>query len=104
MRPLLGNAAVVHDHDPVRQAKGRLAVCDQQHGLGSEGVTQGVVDRLLRAGVDGARRIVQDEDARVGEDRARDRDALTLSAGQAEPTLADHGVVSPGQGTHELIR
>ena len=44
--------------------------------------------------VDGGGGVVEDEDARVGEQRAGQRDALALAAGQGEPLLADDGVVA----------
>ncbi len=38
-------------------------------------------------GIERARRLVEDEDGRVLEDRARDRDALPLAARQEAPAL-----------------
>ena len=41
--------------------------------------------------------VVEDQDARVGEQRARDRDPLALAARQRQPALADARVVAVGQ-------
>src|SRR3712207_7747544 len=52
------------------------------------------VHRALRVDVEGARRLVEDQDGRVAQDRPRDRDALALAAREAEAALADHRVVA----------
>ena len=57
------------------------------------------VDLLLGARVDRRRGVVEHEDARVGEHRASDGDALPLTPRQREPALADGGVVPVGEGT-----
>ena len=57
-------------------------------------VAQVVVDRLLGAGVDGAGRVVEHQYRGIGEDRAGERDALPLAAGQRQAALADDGVVA----------
>ena len=57
-----------------------------------------------RCGVDRRRGVVEHEDARVGEHRPGDRDALALAARQREALLADHRVVAVGQLDDELVR
>jgi hypothetical protein len=47
--------------------------------------------------------IIQNQDSRIGQDRARNRDALALPTRQAEPALAHDRVVSAGQRAHELV-
>ena len=54
-------------------------------------------------GVDGGGRVVEDQDPRVGEQRAGQRDPLPLPAGQREPAFADHGVVPVRQRVDELV-
>ena len=95
-------AAVEHD-DPVGQVQGRDAMRDEHRGAPGQHVAQPVVDRLLGAGVDRARRVVEHEDARVGQDGAGQRDALPLPAGQRQAPLAHHGVVAGGQVAHEAV-
>ena len=46
----------------------------------------------LGFGVERRGRLVEDQDRRVLEQRARDRQALALAAGQAHAVLADQGV------------
>ena len=48
-----------------------------------------VLDGALRLGVERAGRFVENEDRRIVVERARDRDALLLSAGKREAGLAD---------------
>ena len=42
--------------------------------------------------------------ARVGEDRAGDREPLALAAGERQAALADARVVAVGQALDELVR
>ena len=48
-------------------------------------------------------RLVQDEDRRVADDRARDPDPLALAARERQPALADHRVVPVGHLRDELV-
>ena len=57
----------------------------------------GLLDRRLGLGVDARRGLVEDQDPRVLEDGARDRDALALAAGETLAALADEGVVASGR-------
>ena len=59
-------------------------------------------DRLALV-VERAGGLVEDQDARVGEQRPRDRDALALAAGEARALLADHRVVALGQLADEVM-
>ena len=52
-------------------------------------LAQRALDLLLGRGVDRRGRVVEDEDPRVGEQRARDRDPLALAAAERQPALAD---------------
>ena len=53
--------------------------------------------------VERAGRLVEDEHRRVAQDRAGDRDALLLAAGEAEAALADDGVVALRQRGDQLV-
>ena len=59
---------------------------------------EGRLDHALALGVEGARRLVEEQQRRVLEDGAGDRDALPLSARQAHAALAQEGAVALGQG------
>ena len=53
--------------------------------------------------VERAGRLVEHEHGRVAQDRAGDRDALLLAAGEAEAALADDGVVALGERRDRLV-
>ena len=57
-------------------------------------LAQTVLNHLLALAVEARRGFVEDQDARVGQDGARDRDALSLAAGQLDAALADDRVVA----------
>ena len=61
------------------------------------------LDLLLGRRVDRRRRVVEDQDPRVGQERARDRDALALAAAERQPALADARLVALGQPLDEVV-
>ena len=69
-----------------------------------EQAAQCFVDPRFDVDVDGARRVVENQDRRVEQQRARDGDALTLTARERVAALADDGVVALGQAHDELVR
>ena len=62
------------------------------------------LDELLALGVEIARRFVEDQDLRRGENRAGDREPLLLAAGELDAALADERVVLIRQLDDELVR
>src|SRR5690606_23482007 len=54
-------------------------------------------------GIEGARRLVEQQDRRILEQRAGDRDALALAAREARAALAEERVVTLGQRANELV-
>ena len=67
---------------------------DQRHVL---------LDDALAFVVERARRLVENEHARLAGERASDGDALALAAGQGGAALADDGVVGLRQLQDELV-
>ena len=63
-----------------------------------------VLHEQLRLGVERRRRLVEHENRRVLEQRARNRQPLPLAAGEPLSPLADHRVVAVGQRRHEVVR
>ena len=59
--------------------------------------------RALGADVDRARRLVEDQDPRVGEQRAAERDELPLAEREAEAALAELRVVAVLEPLDELV-
>ena len=54
---------------------------------------QAVLDERLALAVEAGRRFVEYQDARIRQNRPRDRDALPLPARELHAALADDGVV-----------
>ena len=79
---------------PVRDDEGRPP--DEQPA-------QRVLDLLLRADVDRGGGLVEDEDARVGEQRTRERDQLALAQREAHAALAELGLVAVLQLARERV-
>ena len=61
------------------------------------------LDRFFRARVERRGGFVEDQDARILEQRARNRHALLLAAGELEAALADHGRVLRRQRLDEVV-
>ena len=83
MRALLDDAAVLEHDDQVGIADRREPVRDDERGSVLEQQMQRLLDLSLGADVDRRRRLVEDQDPRVGEQRARERDQLALAEREA---------------------
>ena len=93
----------MHDQ-PVGLAQRRQPVGDGDRGAALHQVVERLLDLLLGLGVDRRGGLVEDQDARVDQQRARDRDALALAAGQRLAALADQRVVAVRQAQDEVVR
>ena len=62
------------------------------------------LDLVFGGAVDGARRVVQDQDARVGKQGARDGDPLALAAGKRDSSFPHHGLVAIGKTRDKVVR
>jgi hypothetical protein len=78
-------------------------VGDDEAGAALHEPLEGRLHEGLALGVEGAGGLVEDEDAGVLEDRAGDREALPLPAGEVDAALAEVGVVAGGQDADELV-
>src|SRR5690606_387573 len=96
-----GDAATFHDDDPVGLADGREAVRDDDR----RAVLHQPLERLLHGAlafrIERARRLVEQQDRRVLEERAGDRDALALAAREPHAALAEERVVALRQRANE---
>ena len=64
---------------------------------------QTVLNQRLAFAVEARRRFVENENARIGQNRARDRHALPLAARQPHAALADDRVVPLLESLDELV-
>jgi hypothetical protein len=95
--------AVLEHDDGVGQRDRREPMGDHERRAPGHDLAQRRLDLLLGRRVDRRRRVVEDEDARIGQERARDGDALALAAAQRQAALADARVVAVGQALDEVV-
>src|SRR4051812_9051037 len=94
MTPLLHDAAVFQYQNAVRmRARAATMGNDEARTAGHRGL-QASLNKPLGFRVQIARGLVENQDARVGQDRAGDGGALALSAGGFDAALADEGFVA----------
>src|SRR5215472_15063438 len=87
------DAAMLHHDQAVHRSDRRQPVRDRDHGLAFHQSVQTRLDRGLDLAVERARRLVEQQDRRILEHDASDRDALPLAAAELDAALADVGVV-----------
>src|SRR5918996_4145222 len=100
----LRDAAFLYDEDKVGIPDSAQTVGDDDARPAFQQPGQGLLDDRLRARVYVARRLVQDEDARVCQDRPGEREQLALSVAQRATALAEDRVVAFGKGRDEVVR
>ena len=100
-RALLDDPALVEHDREVGDADRREPLGRDEHGSPGDRRAEVLDEQALRLGVDGGHRIVEHEDARAGEERPRERDALALAAGEVDAAFADQRVVAVGQVVDE---
>ena len=94
----------VDEHDrAVGELDGREPLRRDEHGAALERRPQPLDEAPLGERVDGRERIVEHDDARTGDERARERDALALAAGEIDAALADERVVAVRQLVGERV-
>src|SRR5947209_2461435 len=103
VRATLDDLAAVEDDDLVGVSDGREAVGDRDRRAALGQPVERLLYGALGLGVERARRLVEDQDGRVAQDRAGDRDALLLAAGEAVAALADYRVVAVGDARAHVM-
>src|SRR5258708_17828233 len=98
------DAAVVHDDDAVGRLNGRQAVRDDKRRATLHEALEGELHRLLAFRVERAGGLVEEENGAIGEDRARDRDALALPAGKLHAALTERAREGLREALHEIER
>lgn len=103
MVALLDDVPVLHHHDDVGVADRRKPMCDHETRAVGAQVGHRLLDEQLGAGVHRAGGLVEDEDRRLGQERARDRDELSLTGTHTATLVVEDGVVAVGQRPDEVI-
>src|ERR1700743_2062592 len=76
---------------------------DDEGGAALHEVAEAMLNHRFTLGVEGARSFVEDEDARIGENRSGDGKPMTLTAGDLDAALADDGLVAFGEALREFV-
>lgn len=98
------DAAVVHHQHLIGMLDGRQAVRDDQCGAFGHQALQRILHQSLGFVVQRGSGFVEDQDRGVTQDRAGDRQALALAAGQQRAVLADRGLQLLRHARDELPR
>ena len=92
MSPVDDAAGLEHENE-VGVYDRRQAMRDDEHRPSGEQPIDGLLHQPLRLRVQRRRRLVEDEDRRIDEQRAGDGETLTLAAGQPRAALTEDRVV-----------
>ena len=90
--PDLDHAPGIHHEDAVGLLDGRKPVRDHERRAVGHQRLELVLDLALEFGVERGRRLVEDQDRRVAQQRTCDRDALALPAREQRAAVADDRV------------
>ena len=99
----LDDPSLVQDVDDVAAHRQRQPVGDADDGLAGRDGRKLLQDLVLGLGVQGAGRLVQNQDRGVAEQRAGDGESLALATGEPAAALADDGVVAGRQRHDEVV-
>jgi hypothetical protein len=94
----------LHAHDPVGHRKARRPVRDQEDGAARQCAARAFEEFDFALRIEHRRRLVEDQDRRILEQRARQRDTLLLPARQSHAPVADQRVVALRQVDDEVVR
>ena len=97
MRAPFHNAAALEDQNAVRVPDGGQPVRHHQGGAPLHQPVEGGLDGHLGLRIQGRGRLVQQQDWRVPQQRARQHDALALAAGELPAAFAGIRVIPLGQ-------
>ena len=95
---------MVEHEDAVCESNGRQTVRDHKRRAVSGDFIQGLKQPRLRAAIERAGRLIQDQDRRILEQHPGDRQSLALAAGKGAATLADPACETRGLAIDEIQR
>src|SRR3984885_7230969 len=103
VRAPLQDQATLHHQDLISPADGRQPVGDHKRSASLHQVAQAILNHGLRLRIERRSRFIEDENARVGQNRTRNRKPLTLAAGKFDPPLPHNRVVTLRKAQCEFI-
>lgn len=103
MIAMFDDASRLHDEDRVGVTNGGDPVSDHETCPFCAECRHGLLNQHLRARIDGARRLVEDQNCGVREECTGDSEKLLLPHTHDATFVIDHRVVSVGKCTHEPV-
>ena len=104
MRTLFNDVAVAHNEDDIALFDRRQAVGDNKARPAAHHLGKRLLNAYLGEGVDRGSRLVQNQNARVGQHRARYAQKLPLTEAEVVALLADHRVVALRHTADKAVR
>jgi len=101
--PLLDDVAVFHHQNPVGIADGGKPVRDDEAGAPLHQLLGGFLDEHFGVRIHGTRRLIENQDFRVGEQGAGNREQLHLPLREIARLLVQDGLVAFRQGAGEVV-
>src|SRR6267142_2009389 len=95
MRALFAEAAFVEDEDTIGVLDGAEAMRDDQRGAAAEQAVEGIADLQLGLGVHAGGGFVEDKEARIVREGAREIDKLALTNGKCGAASARPASTAP---------
>ena len=93
MRAALDDAPRLHNQNLIGAPNRREPVCDHKCRAALHQITQPFLNQRFGFRIEAGSGFIEDEDARVGQNRPSDRDALLLPPGKLHSSLAHDRVV-----------
>ena len=101
---VLDDPPVFHDEHSVGDSDGGEAMSnDDRRAIGQQGL-EAVLNEPLAGNIERCRRLIENQNTRVGDERAAERHQLTLPRGQSASALVNVGVVTVGKRRNEVVR
>src|SRR5262249_37388883 len=94
MAPFLDEPAAVERQDAIRDPHRGQPMRDDEHRSAGRDAAHVLLNDTLALIVERTGGLIENENARIGHERARNRDALALAAGERGAALADFRVVA----------
>src|SRR6266851_4791359 len=95
--------ALIQNQDGVGSYQGGKPMRDNDHGATLCDPSQVGIDDRLALGIERTGGLVEDQELGVDQERAGDRDPLTLSAGEIGRALLDERIVAARQALDEFL-
>src|SRR6185312_943130 len=102
MRSDIGDRPIFHHDNAIGAAHRGKTMCNDEGGSILHQVLQRRLNQDFRLGVERRSSFVEDEDGRILQQGASNRDALALSSGKPHTALANYRVIAGGE-THDEV-